>query len=103
MRIALQYIQNNYKKNISRHDILSLLNINNSQLTKLFKTNLNITFTEYINSYRITKGAALLNTTNLSTTNICYECGFDDLTYFIRVFKKKYNVSPSKYRKLYFL
>lgn len=96
--IATQYIHDNYKKNISRHDILILLKISDSQLTKLFKSNFNLTFTEYLNNYRLIQSALLLNSTNLSITEICFECGFNDLTYYSRIFKKRYSITPSKYR-----
>ena len=53
---------------------------------------------EYLNEYRIEKAARKLRLTDLSVTDIAYSCGFSDLSYFIKTFKRIKGVSPGKYR-----
>lgn len=54
---------------------------------------------EYINELRVSYGANLLLSSNLSITEICYECGFQNLSWFYAAFKRKYLKTPYKYRK----
>ena len=55
---------------------------------------------EYLNEYRIEKAVRKLRLTNLSITDIAFSCGFSDLSYFIKTFKKTKGVSPGKYRSI---
>ena len=54
---------------------------------------------EYLNSYRIEKAAAKLLSTDESVTDIAYSCGFNDLSYFIKVFRDFKGISPKQFRK----
>lgn len=93
------YIHNNYKSNIKRDDLIKILNISDSHFTRLFKEISEKTFTEYLNHYRITKSKYYLIYTKNSITDIAFECGFQDLSYYNKVFNKFENCSPSSYRK----
>ena len=57
------------------------------------------TFTEYLNGYRLSSACTLLSTTDKPVLEISYETGFTNLSYFNRLFKKKYGISPRIYRK----
>ena len=70
-----------------------------SYFMKIFKKNLGVPFIEYLNDYRLIMGARLLTETSKSIMEISYLIGFDNLSYFNRCFKKKYNMSPGKFRK----
>lgn len=95
------FIHDNYKKNISRQDILKLINISEPQFYRFFKKYSGFTFTEYLMLYRVHKSAYLIVNSDLTITDICFETGFDDLSYFIKVFKKHIGITPNKYRLLY--
>lgn len=95
----ISFIENNFNKEISRIDLIDFLKISDSKLTRIFKKRFETNFSIYLNNYRIYKSANLLLYTNLSITDIAYDCGFKDISYFIRVFKKIIGVAPSKYRK----
>jgi len=69
-------------------------------LCKKFKDILNCTPTEYINSVRIANAASRLKTTNISIEECCYSVGFESISYFIKLFKKYYNITPAKYIKI---
>ena len=66
---------------------------------KFFKVNMGTGFTEYLNDYRLTMAARLLKSSDESILMIAEESGFDNLSYFNRIFKRKYGVSPGSYRK----
>ncbi len=57
-----------------------------------------VTISEYINDLRLCYAANLLNASNLSATDVCYECGFKNLSWFYVEFEKKFGVSPGKYK-----
>lgn len=57
--------------------------------------------TAYVSDLRLGHAANLLLVSNLSVTDICYECGFENLSWFYKRFAKKYGFTPSEYRKQY--
>ena len=68
-------------------------------LTRMMKKYYKTTPTEYITDLRLEYCANLLYTSNLPVIDICYSCGFDNLSWFYKVFQKKYGTTPAKYRK----
>lgn len=59
-----------------------------------------VTVTEFINDLRLNYAANMLKNSNMSILDICYDCGFDNTSYFHRKFKEKYDVTPLKFRNL---
>ncbi len=55
--------------------------------------------TDYVSDLRLEHAAKLLLISNLQVTDICYECGFDNLSWFYKSFAKKYGVTPAEYRR----
>lgn len=74
------------------------LNINASYLSTLFKKETGSTLTEYVNKKRMDHALFLLNTTNLQIQNIAQHCGFPDVNYFTKTFKKYMGKTPKEYR-----
>ena len=70
-------------------------------LSNLFHKHFDKTIKEYIIDVRINESVKMLLSTDNSVTDICFDCGFQSLVTFLRVFKSKYNMTPSEYRKLY--
>lgn len=66
---------------------------------RFFKQTMGMPFTTYLNDYRLTLAAKSLLETHKAVLEIASECGFDNLSYFNRIFKKKYGITPSSYRK----
>lgn len=95
----ISFIENNFNKELSRIDLINFLKISDSKLTRIFRKKFDTNFSNYLNNYRVFKSANLLLYTNLSITDIAYDCGFKDISYFIRIFKKIIGVTPSKYRR----
>lgn len=70
-------------------------------LSRCLKKHYETTPTEYINDLRINYAANLLLNTNTPILEICFSCGFDSVSYFYKVFRQKYQISPSSFRKQY--
>jgi len=96
---ALEFIETNYMKTIRIEELSACVNLNESNLIKVFKFNLGRTPIEYINQLRINKAKELLLHTNKSIKEIAWETGFKDEFYFSRVFKKMEGKSPRFFKK----
>ena len=95
------YIEENYTNNISLSNIADKFFINKNYLCDIFKAETDTTINEYITTLRINKGKSLIRDTNLTLTEISYEIGYQNTSYFNRVFRKKTGISPSEDMKLY--
>lgn len=97
MKVVYKYISENFKKEINLQEAAKLVSLNNTYFSRYFKEHSGQTFNDYVNTYRITHAASLL-LNDMNITDICFESGFQDLSYFIKVFKKKMNETPFKYK-----
>ncbi|ANF97335.1 response regulator transcription factor [Paenibacillus bovis] len=97
---ALQYIKQNYAQNISLQQVADHVNLSFGYLSNLFKKELQITFIDYLNRYRIERAKELLIGTNLKSYDIAVQVGFSpEYTYFSKVFKKVTGLNPNEYRR----
>ncbi|MBE7044933.1 MAG: AraC family transcriptional regulator [Ruminococcaceae bacterium] len=92
------YIKNNYMKKISLDDISEHIYLSKSYISKIFKEEMNISLSNYINQVRIDKSKLLLQDDSLSLADVANLIGFDDQSYFTKTFKKIVGVSPGKFR-----
>lgn len=69
------------------------------QLGKLFKKHCGKTIPEYITDYRLEKAVAWMKNSNLTVSEIAQRCGYQNESYFFRVFKEKYGITPRQYEK----
>ena len=99
VKLALKYIQNKYKDNISLNDIAMSINISKSECCRSFKRVLNMTPFEYLMEYRVFKSTQLLCNSNDSIASIALSVGFNGISYYGKVFKKYMNCTPSEYRR----
>ena len=95
----LFFIQQNYCSKISLHELAAYFHLSEKYISHYFKEQFQLTITQYITHLRLNKASHLLLTTTLPITEIALECGFANVSYFIRTFKKSYCQSPLKYRK----
>ena len=66
---------------------------------KFFKKYMGITCIDYINDYRLNIATNLLETTDIQVMEIANKVGISNVSYFNRIFKKKFNLTPKEYRK----
>ena len=97
---AIQYIQAHYEEKLSLEDLAKRFYINAQYFSRLFKREMGVTFTEYINSLRVEAACHLLTATSYPAYRIASECGFSDPSYFNRVFLRHMEVTPQKYRRM---
>ncbi len=95
---VVDFINNNYSKDLSISDIARSVNLNPRYLGSLFKSATGKTLIEYLNEIRMKKAKELLSQTNMSIKTISESVGYNDVHTFIRNFKKVFNITPSEYR-----
>lgn len=96
--LALKYMDENYAKKLYLEEVCRISLMSHSTFSYIFKQVTGQTFSEYIMNLRLMHACELLKTTDDSVLNICLNCGFSDSTYFSRVFKKQFGISPIRYR-----
>lgn len=96
---VLDYLDVNYKLDITAEFISQLCNLSYSYFSRQFKALMGKTFTEYLNYIRVTEAEKLLLSTDLNITQIALETGFSSSSYFIQQFKRFKNVSPKQFKK----
>lgn len=99
LKAMLAYIEANYQSHITLDHISAAGNVGKTSCCNLFQKYVNQAPNVYLINYRLGKGAELLASTDLSVAEICYEVGFSGASYFAEMFRKRYNCSPSQYRK----
>ena len=94
-----EYIDQNLDKDLSLAEVAALVNMSESAFSHFFKKRTGLSYINYVNNQRIAKACTLLSDTTLSASEICYDCGFNNKSNFIRIFRKKKNMTPIEYRK----
>lgn len=96
---SLSFIEKNYKNHISLLDISVSAGMSPKYFGEYFKKITDKTPFEYLNEYRIERACELLCQNDNSIIDIALDCGFNDLSYFIKTFRLHKNTTPAKYRK----
>lgn len=95
----LVYIQQHYTDKITLQDLAEHFHLSEKYISRYFKEHFYLTFSDYVNHLRLTHAKKLLESTELSVTEIALCSGFPNVSYFIRTFKTCYEKPPLKYRK----
>ena len=99
IEVTLSYIREHYRENISLDDILKITSYSKSHFIRLFKKNIGMNLTDYINKYRIEKSCLDLIYTSKNVTEIATENGFNTVQYFSKTFKNYMDCTPKQYQK----
>ncbi len=91
----LKYIENNYYEKITIEQLCAMAHISRFYFCRIFKSLTGKSLGEYLNQLRINKAEALLKNGDVNITEAAASCGFNDINYFSRIFKKYKNKSPS--------
>ena len=94
-----EHIDRNLDKELSLSEVAALVNMSDSAFSHFFKKRTGLSYINYVNNQRIAKACTLLADTTLSASEICYDCGFNNKSNFIRIFRKRKNMTPIEYRK----
>ena len=95
---AITIINYDLKSDLSLSNISKQLGVTSSYLSRLFKEEMKMTLTDYVNQKRIEYAVTLLHSTEMQIQSVAYECGIQDTNYFIKLFKKQTGLTPTKYR-----
>ncbi|MCA1292518.1 AraC family transcriptional regulator [Paenibacillus sp. alder61] len=95
---AVSYIEDHYLEPVTLEEIAAKSEISVRHLNRIFKAYYQTTPIAYLQRLRLERACTLLRQTNLSITDISYECGFNDSNYLARQFKKKYGMTPKSFR-----
>lgn len=98
LKTVLKFIRENFDKEITLADMSAVAGFSDKYFCKFFKDMTGTTPINYLLTYRIERAARKLLGSDLSVTQIAYDCGFNDLSYFIKTFKTFKKVSPKDYR-----
>ena len=98
MSDIVEYIEENYKKNITLAEMAEGLGYEYCYFSRIFNKLFSMNFTDYINIYRFNAACAMLTETDMSMTDIAYESGFQSIRSFNNIFKRLSGVTPREYR-----
>lgn len=93
---ALQNIFCNYQDHLTVDELAQLCNISKYHFCRIFKQQMGVTPVQYIIKYRLSVAELMLHTKNYSIREVATMCGFDDLSYFYRCYKKVNGIAPHK-------
>lgn len=93
----MRFLNENYEKELSLKKIADLFHMNASYISQLIKNETGLTYSQYVTELRINKAKELLQTTELTLSEVSEAVGFNDYFYFIKKFKKEVGVTPGKF------
>jgi len=96
---VLEYIENNYFMPLTLDDLAAVVGMNPKYFCRVFRSLTHHSPMDYLNFYRIEQAASLLDSSDLSVTEVGSRCGFSESSYFTKVFKKYKNTTPASYRR----
>lgn len=96
---AVQYLNVNFSQCIDLHAVASHLHISPSYFSKVFKEEMGLSFVHYLNQIRVDRSKQLLRDRSVSLVDIFGRVGFEDQSYFTKVFNKFAGISPGCYRR----
>ena len=95
------YIESHYSEKITLEDLAKLANMATTSFSRFFKLRTGRSVQDYIVDVRLGHAIRELMDSTTSVAEICYACGFNNISNFNRIFKRKKNYTPSEFRELY--
>lgn len=99
MKRVLKYVELHYMEKLTIEDMANVSGFSSSHFMKYFKNNMGQSFIDYLNDYRLTMASRMLLASTDAVLMVAQEAGFDNMSYFNRIFKRKFGLTPREYRK----
>ena len=99
LKPVLEYVESHFSEPLTLDELAKIIGMNPKYFCRFFSSITQQTPMNYVNYYRIEQAANLLNSTNLSVTEVGLECGFNDTGHFVKTFKKHKGITPKQYQK----
>ncbi|MBQ4564484.1 MAG: helix-turn-helix domain-containing protein [Lachnospiraceae bacterium] len=96
---CIQHISTRYTEHLTLEEMASIISFSPDYLSRIFRQETGITFNQYVNHVRIAKAKELIRHSDLRLTDISQMTGFDDQSYFTKVFRRMEGMSPREYAK----
>jgi len=96
------YIAKNYQDEIRLGDLASIAGMSPSSFSRFFKMHTSMNISDYIINIRLGYATRMLVDTLMTVAEISFDCGFNNLSNFNRIFKRKKGCSPSQFREMYY-
>lgn len=99
VQTAMLFIQNNFRNNIGLDVVAKVAGVTPAYMSSIFLRDCGMNFKDYLSSIRYDYAKKLLEFSEMTVTDICFESGFNDYANFERGFKQRFDISPREYRK----
>ena len=96
---VMNYCSENYYREIKLDEVSALVNLNKSSFCRYFKSRTFKTFSQFLNEIRIAKACKLLTDSDMTVSEICYECGYNNISHFNRQFKHIIGFTAREYSR----
>jgi len=101
MGTIYDYIHENYDRKPNVNEVAKVVSLSTPAFCRYFKKQTNMTFTDFVNNYRINQAKIFL-LKDYSVTEVCFQVGFESLSYFNKLFKQHTGETPSEFKKKHF-
>jgi AraC-like DNA-binding protein len=101
IEVTFEYMKHNFDKPITLADVAKLANMSEPSFSRFFKQRTGINFIDSLNEIRLGHASRMLIDTTQSIAEVAYNCGFNNISNFNRIFKKKKNTTPKDFREEY--
>lgn len=98
---VLEWVTTHFEKGISLSEAAAIADMNENAFSRFFSQRTRKTFSAFVQELRLQKAAKLLVENNMSVTEVCYECGYNNISNFNRQFLHHYQMNPMSYRKTF--
>jgi AraC-like DNA-binding protein len=100
-KTVCRFVEGNYRKKLTSHDISQEIPLSFRQLSRIFKADMGLNIFEYMRVFRALRASIDLNTADNKIISVAYNCGYESISSFFTDFKMVFGVSPAEFRKLH--
>ena len=98
---VFDWITSNFEKDIKLAEAAQIAQMNENAFSRFFSLRTRKTFSGFVQELRLQKAAKLLVENDMTITEVCYECGYNNVSNFNRQFLNHYQMNPMRYKKMF--